>query len=94
MNKYLYLGLIDGTRYLERIVPCEYASVDQNDVMTRVCTDERELTVAYVTITNIKNGRFGKRIYAAFTEEQYKQFTEVRRYVDFAGIVEGYKGMP
>lgn len=93
MNKFLYLGLIDGSRYLERIVPCEYASCDQNDVMMRVCTDERELIVAYVSINNPRNGRFGKRIYAAFTEEQYKQFTECRRYVDFAGIIEGYKSM-
>lgn len=93
MNKFLYLGLIDGSRYLERIIPCEYASPNEIEVIEDVCEDRRDLVVAYVTISNSKTGSFSKRIYAAFTEDQHKQFTEVRRHVDFAGIVEGYKSM-
>lgn len=93
MNKFLYLGLIDGSRYLEKIVPCEYVSADEYEVMEKVSKDERDLIVAYVKISNFKKYGPGKRIYAALTEEQYKQFDECRRYVDFAGIIEGYKSM-
>lgn len=90
MNKYLYLAIKEDCRVIDRVVPCEYASEDAEEVMNKVTADERDLIVSYVKIKNFKKYAFGKRIYAAFTEEQYKQFEECRRLVDFAGIVEGY----
>lgn len=89
MKKYLYLAIIEDGKVIQRVIPCEYASANEIDVIEEICVDNRDLTVAYVSIKN-----FGKRIYAAFTEEQYKQFDECRRCVDFAGIVEGYKNIP
>lgn len=94
MKKFLFLAIIEDGRYIQRVIPCEYASANEIEVIEDVTEDNRDLTVAYVSIKNFKTARFGKRIYAAFTEEQYKQFDECRRCVDFAGIVEGYKNIP
>lgn len=94
MKKYLFTAIVDDGNYTQRIVPCEYASDDEHEIMDKVSDDERDLIVTYVKIYDRrKSHSWGKRIYAAFTEEQYKQFGVVHR-VDFAGIIEGYIDMP
>lgn len=94
MKKYLYLAIVEDDRVIDRVVPCEYASDDEHEIMDKVSEDERDLVVTYVKIYDRrKSHSWGKRIYAAFTEEQYKQFGAFHR-VDFAGIIEGYIDIP